>query len=101
MNIVYLYCTIVLTKHLIFAEFVCNNNAQCNGHGECKDEQCDCDSDWSSQVDCSGNITSPSFNMYTKSLVNTNLFYMNSTNTHFQKIPIPHLTRTMKQKFLH
>ena len=64
MNIVYLYCTIVLTKHLIFAEFICNNNAQCNGHGDCNDEQCDCDSDWSSQVDCSGNISSPSFNMY-------------------------------------
>ena len=34
--------------------------------------------------------------IYTKSLVNTNF-----TNTHFQKVPIPHLTRTMKQKFLH
>ena len=41
------------------------------------------------------------WNIYTKSLVNTNLFYMNFTNTHFQKVPIPHLTRTMKQKFLH
>ena len=39
--------------------------------------------------------------MYTKSLVNTNSFYTNFTNTHFQKVPIPHLTRTMKQKFLH
>ena len=38
---------------------------------------------------------------YTKSLVNTNSFYTNFTNTHFQKVPIPHLTRTMKQKFLH
>ena len=38
---------------------------------------------------------------YTKSLVNTNLVYTNFTNTHFQKVPIPHLTRTMKQKFLH
>ena len=38
---------------------------------------------------------------YTKSLVNTNSFYTNFTNTHFQNIPIPHLTRTMKQKFLH
>ena len=36
-----------------------------------------------------------------KSLVNTNLFYTNFTNMHFQKVPIPHLTRTMKQKFLH
>ena len=52
------------TKQLIFAEFFCNNNAQCNGHGDCNDEQCDCDSDWSSQVDCSGNISSQSFNMY-------------------------------------
>ena len=33
---------------------------------------------------------------YTKSLVNTNWFY-----TNFQKIPIAHLTRTKKQKFLH
>ena len=38
---------------------------------------------------------------YTKSLVNTNSFYTNFTNTYFQKVPIPHLTRTMKQKFLH
>ena len=37
----------------------------------------------------------------TKSLVNTNLFYTNFTNMHFQKFPIPHLTRTMKQKFHH
>ena len=39
--------------------------------------------------------------LYTKSLVNINSFYTNFTNTHFQKDPIPHLTRTMKQKFLH
>ena len=39
--------------------------------------------------------------MYTKSLVNTNSFYTNFTNTHFQKVLILHLTRTMKQKFLH
>ena len=38
---------------------------------------------------------------YTKSLVNMNSFYTNFTNTHFQKVPIPHLTRTMKQKFFH
>ena len=38
---------------------------------------------------------------YTKSLVNTNLVNTNFTNKHFQKVPIPHLTRTMKQKFLH
>ena len=30
--------------------------------------------------------------IYTESLVNTNLFYMNFTNTHFQNVPIPHLT---------
>ena len=39
--------------------------------------------------------------LYTKSLVNTNLFNTNFTSTHFQKVPIPHFTRTMKQKFLH
>ena len=38
---------------------------------------------------------------YTKFLVNTNSFYMNFTKTYFQKGPIPHITRTMKQKFLH
>ena len=38
---------------------------------------------------------------YTESLVNTNLVYTNFTNTHFQKDPIPHLTRTMEQEFLH
>ena len=35
--------------------------------------------------------------LYTKSLVNTNSVYTNFTNTHFQKVPIPHLTRTMQQ----
>ena len=39
--------------------------------------------------------------IYTKSLGNANSFYANFTNTHFQKVPIPHLTRTMKQKFIH
>ena len=38
---------------------------------------------------------------YTKSLVNTNSSYTNFTNAHFQKVLISHLTRTMKQKFLH
>ena len=41
------------------------------------------------------------FKKYTKSLVNTNLVNTNFTNTYFQKVPIPHLTRTMKQIFLH
>ena len=27
--------------------------------------------------------------------------YSNFTKKHFQKVSIPHLTRTMKQKFLH
>ena len=39
--------------------------------------------------------------VYTKSLVNADSFYANFITTTFQKIPIPHLTRTMKQKFLH
>ena len=38
---------------------------------------------------------------YTNSLVTAYSFYANFTNTTFQKVPIPHLTRTMKQKFLH
>ena len=37
---------------------------------------------------------------YTNSLVNAGSFYTNFPNTTFQKIPIPHLTRPMKQKFL-
>ena len=37
----------------------------------------------------------------TNSLVNADSFYANFTNTTFQKIPIPHLTRPMRQKFLH
>ena len=37
----------------------------------------------------------------TNSLFNVDSFYANFTNTTFQNIPIPHLTRTMKQKFLH
>ena len=38
---------------------------------------------------------------YTNSLVNADSFYANFTNMTFQKIPIPHLTRSMKQKILH
>ena len=34
-------------------------------------------------------------------LTRSNSFYTNFTNMHFQKVPIPHLIRTMKQKFLH
>ena len=34
------------------------------------------------------------FHKYTNSLVNADSFYPNFTNTTFQKIPIPHLTRT-------
>ena len=56
----------ILTTHFIYAAFICADNFHCNGHGSCDDDngQCDCDSDWSSQPDCSGNISSPSFNMY-------------------------------------
>ena len=39
--------------------------------------------------------------VYTNSLINTDSFYANFTNTTFQKIPIPLLARTMKKKFLH
>ena len=35
---------------------------------------------------------------YTYSLINVDSFYANFTNTTFQKICIPHLTRTMKGK---
>ena len=38
---------------------------------------------------------------YTNSLVNADLFYANFTNMTFQKIPFPHLTHTIKHKFLH
>ena len=37
----------------------------------------------------------------TNSLVNTDSFYANFTNTTFQKISICHLTQPMKQTFLH
>ena len=40
-------------------------------------------------------------NIYTNSLVNVDSFYVNFTNRTFQKFPIPHLTHSMKQKFLH
>ena len=39
--------------------------------------------------------------LYTNFLLNSESSYVNFTNTTFQKIPISHLTRTMKQKFLH
>ena len=37
---------------------------------------------------------------YTNSLVNADSFCVNFTNTTFYKIPIPHLTCPMEQKFL-
>ena len=40
-------------------------------------------------------------NIHTNSLVNADSFQANFANTTFQKIPIPHLTRTKKHKFLH
>ena len=39
--------------------------------------------------------------LYTNSLVNADSFYTNFTNMTIQKIPISHLTRTMKHKSLH
>ena len=42
----------------------------------------------------------PSKCKYTNSLVNADSFHPNFTETTFEKIPISHLTRTMKQKFL-
>ena len=38
--------------------------------------------------------------LYSNSLVNVDSFYTNFTKATFQKIPIPHLTCTMKHKFL-
>ena len=38
---------------------------------------------------------------YTNFLVKADSFYANFTCTTFQKIPIPHLTCSMKHKFLH
>jgi hypothetical protein len=44
-----------------------------------------------------GTIFNASDVTYTKSLVNADLVYANFTKTAFQKVPIPHLTRsTMK-----
>ena len=70
-NKYYRYCTLKalqkknpLTKHLIFVGFKCTDSSHCNGHGDCDNEQCDCDNDWSSQPDCSGKISSPSLNRY-------------------------------------
>ena len=37
----------------------------------------------------------------TNSLVNADSFYANFANIPFKKIPVPHLTHTIKQKFLH
>ena len=40
------------------------------------------------------------FCMYTNSLVNGDSFYANFTSTTFQKIPIPHLTRTKGSRLM-
>ena len=42
-----------------------------------------------------------SLSNYTNSLVNMDSFYTYFTNTTFQKIPIPYLTRAMTQKVLY
>ena len=45
----------------MYLAFICTDNSQCNGHGSCDDAGlgCDCDNDWNSLPDCSGNISSP------------------------------------------
>ena len=43
-------------------------------------------------------IFDASFYKYTKSLVNTNSFYTNFTNKHFQKVPIPQLNTYYKKE---
>ena len=55
------YRTKVIIEYLIYAAFICTDTAHCNGHGSCDDEngQCDCDIDWSTQPDCSGNVSIP------------------------------------------
>ena len=46
-------------------------------------------------------LTQIDINISTNSLVNADSLYANFSNTTFQKVPIPHLKRPMKQKFLH
>ena len=46
-------------------------------------------------------VSSTPYFHYTNYLVSADSFYAKFTNTTFQKIPIPHLTGTMKQKCLH
>ena len=50
-----------LIEDLIYTAFICTDTAHCNGHGSCNDEngQCDCNRDWSTQPDCSGNVSIP------------------------------------------
>ena len=47
---------------------------------------------WCALMDFEGILLYVYILKYTKSLVTLNLFNTNFTNTHFQKVPIPHLT---------
>ena len=46
-------------------------------------------------------VAPPDLGKFNGTVYTKTKFYTNFTNMHFQNIPIPHLTRTMKQKFLH
>ena len=52
MNIFYLFVLIFL----ISLAYVCFIDDDCNSHGVCIDNTCNCDSDWNVKLDCSGNI---------------------------------------------
>ena len=49
--------------HFIFIAFICTGDVDCNSHGFCNvnNGQCDCDSNWDTWPDCSGNVNIAGF----------------------------------------
>ena len=37
---------------IVFSEFLCETNVDCNQKGICTDQKCECISGWDSQKDC-------------------------------------------------
>ena len=37
---------------IVFSEFLCETNVDCNQKGNCTDQKCECISGWDSQKDC-------------------------------------------------
>ena len=48
------YQSYIVSLKKILAEFLCEDDGDCNGKGACVDSKCDCVPGWDSSFDCHG-----------------------------------------------